>query len=77
MHCKPFQVGDGEDVRLLAATLQPWAVFLDFDRTLATTRGGGSPLVRLLARPPSLPPAIPLYLLFVLKLKVPFPLSRL
>jgi hypothetical protein len=41
-----LQVGDGEDVRLLAANLQPWAIFLDFDRTLATTRGGGSPLVQ-------------------------------
>jgi len=36
--------GDGEDVLALVARLRPHAVFLDFDRTLATTRGGGSPL---------------------------------
>ena len=37
--------GDGEDVAALAHDLKPDVVFLDFDRTLCTTRGGGSPLV--------------------------------
>ena len=37
--------GDGEDVAAMALDLQPDVVFLDFDRTLCTTRGGGSPLV--------------------------------
>eukprot|EP00936_MAST-01D_sp_MAST-1D-sp1_P000855 g855.t1 len=36
--------GDSEDVLALAEALQPGHIFLDFDRTLATTRGGGSPL---------------------------------
>ncbi|CAK0883574.1 unnamed protein product [Prorocentrum cordatum] len=36
--------GDGEDVWELVGRLRPAAVFLDFDRTLATTRAGGSPL---------------------------------
>eukprot|EP01062_Namystynia_karyoxenos_P053018 TRINITY_DN42729_c0_g1_i3.p2 TRINITY_DN42729_c0_g1~~TRINITY_DN42729_c0_g1_i3.p2 ORF type:complete len:354 (+),score=124.43 TRINITY_DN42729_c0_g1_i3:935-1996(+) len=36
--------GDGDEVAALLATLRPDAVFLDFDRTLATTKTGGSPL---------------------------------
>lgn len=36
--------GDGEDVWELVGRLRPTVVFLDFDRTLATTRAGGSPL---------------------------------
>merc|ERR1712232_502079 len=36
--------GDGEDVWQLVAQLQPAAIFLDFDRTLATTKAGASPL---------------------------------
>ena len=38
-----FHQGDGEDVASLVASLQPAAVFLDFDRTLCSTKGG-SPL---------------------------------
>ena len=40
--CRLYQ-GDGSDVAALAASLQPRAVFIDFDRTLCTTKGG-SPL---------------------------------
>ena len=36
--------GDGEDVANMVEALKPYVVFLDFDRTLATTKGGGSPL---------------------------------
>jgi len=36
--------GDGEDVWQLVGQLTPAIVFLDFDRTLATTKAGGSPL---------------------------------
>mmetsp|Transcript_3686 Transcript_3686/g.13616 ORF Transcript_3686/g.13616 Transcript_3686/m.13616 type:complete len:666 (-) Transcript_3686:106-2103(-) len=37
--------GDGEDVWQVVGHWQPAAVFLDFDRTLATTKRGGSPLI--------------------------------
>eukprot|EP00668_Euglena_longa_P032816 GGOE01042270.1.p1 GENE.GGOE01042270.1~~GGOE01042270.1.p1 ORF type:complete len:634 (+),score=101.69 GGOE01042270.1:23-1903(+) len=37
--------GDGELVTDLVEQLQPAAVFLDFDRTVASTRSGGDPLV--------------------------------
>ena len=36
--------GDGEDVWQVVQRLSPAAVFLDFDRTLCSTRRGGSPL---------------------------------
>ena len=36
--------GDGEDVMCLVDRLKPAAVFLDFDRCLATTKKGRSPL---------------------------------
>lgn len=36
--------GDGEDVAIMVERIKPHVVFLDFDRTLATTKGGGSPL---------------------------------
>lgn len=36
--------GDGEDVWQLVGQAQPAIVFLDFDRTLATTKAGASPL---------------------------------
>ena len=38
-----FHQGDGTDVAALVASLQPACLFLDFDRTLCSTRGG-SPL---------------------------------
>eukprot|EP00927_Polykrikos_kofoidii_P059829 TRINITY_DN54952_c0_g1_i1.p1 TRINITY_DN54952_c0_g1~~TRINITY_DN54952_c0_g1_i1.p1 ORF type:complete len:653 (-),score=94.80 TRINITY_DN54952_c0_g1_i1:68-2026(-) len=37
--------GDGEDVWQIALQLRPALIFLDFDRTLATTKAGASPLV--------------------------------
>jgi hypothetical protein len=40
-----FFFGDGEDVQCLVERLSPAAIYLDFDRTLCTTKGGGSPLV--------------------------------
>jgi hypothetical protein len=46
--------GDGEDVAALVHTLQPHAIFLDWDRTLCTTRTGGSPLVGKHALDPDL-----------------------
>ena len=36
--------GDGDAVAALCMQLEPEVLFLDFDRTLATTRSGGSPL---------------------------------
>jgi len=36
--------GDSEDVWQLVGQLKPAVVFMDFDRTLATTKAGGSPL---------------------------------
>ncbi|CAE8599730.1 unnamed protein product [Polarella glacialis] len=36
--------GDGEDVWQLASQRQPAVIFLDFDRTLCTTKAGASPL---------------------------------
>jgi len=39
-----FHQGDGSDVAALAAALRPAALLLDFDRTLCSTKGGGSPL---------------------------------
>eukprot|EP00873_Tetraselmis_striata_P029932 jgi/Tetstr1/450196/TSEL_037235.t2 len=36
---------DGDDVQCLVDRFQPVAIYLDFDRTLCTTRGGGSPLI--------------------------------
>jgi len=36
--------GDGEDAWQLVGQLRPAAVFLDFDRTLCTTKAGASPL---------------------------------
>merc|ERR1711879_940235 len=44
--CEPCRLlrGDGEDVWQLVAQLQPAVVFLDFDRTLCTTKRGASPL---------------------------------
>ena len=36
--------GDSSDVLTLVEQVRPEHIFLDFDRTLATTRGGGSPL---------------------------------
>ena len=39
-----FHQGDGGDVAALAATLRPAALLLDFDRSLCSTKGGGSPL---------------------------------
>ena len=39
-----FHQGDGGDVAALAAALRPTALLLDFDRTLCSTKGGGSPL---------------------------------
>lgn len=44
--CEPCRMaqGDGEMVTALAALYSPEAVFLDFDRTLCTTKSGGSPL---------------------------------
>ena len=36
--------GDGADVARLVEQLDPLLVFLDWDRTFCTTRGGGSPL---------------------------------
>jgi len=36
--------GDGEDVWQLVGSMQPAAIFLDFDRTLCTTKRGNSPL---------------------------------
>lgn len=41
--CRLFH-GDGEDVWQLVGHLRPDVVFLDFDRTLATTKSGASPL---------------------------------
>ena len=38
-----FHQGDGSDVAALVGTLRPAALFLDFDRTLCSTKGG-SPL---------------------------------
>ena len=38
-----FHQGDGHDVAVLAATLRPSHLYVDFDRTLCSTRGG-SPL---------------------------------
>ena len=35
--------GDGEDVAALVESEQPRAVFLDFDRTLCTTKSGANP----------------------------------
>lgn len=40
-----FFYADGEDVQCLVERFKPVAIYLDFDRTLCTTRGGGSPLV--------------------------------
>lgn len=37
--------GDGEDVWQAVGQLQPAVIFLDFDRMLATTKNGASPLV--------------------------------
>lgn len=37
--------GDGEVVSAICAEARPAAVFLDFDRTLCSTRTGGSPLI--------------------------------
>jgi hypothetical protein len=37
--------GEGEDARLLVEVLAPHALFVDFDRTLASTRSGANPLV--------------------------------
>lgn len=39
-----FYRGDGEEVRRLANLLQPAVIYLDWDRTFCSTRGGGSPL---------------------------------
>ena len=36
--------GDGEDVAALVESEQPRAVFLDFDRTLCTTKSGANPM---------------------------------
>ena len=41
-HCR-FHQGDGSDVAGLVASLRPACLFLDFDRTLCSTKGG-SPL---------------------------------
>eukprot|EP00933_Yihiella_yeosuensis_P052295 TRINITY_DN5031_c0_g1_i3.p2 TRINITY_DN5031_c0_g1~~TRINITY_DN5031_c0_g1_i3.p2 ORF type:complete len:282 (-),score=52.24 TRINITY_DN5031_c0_g1_i3:83-928(-) len=40
-----FSRGDGEHVRDLAARLRPSFIALDFDRTLATSRSGGEPII--------------------------------
>eukprot|EP00928_Gymnodinium_smaydae_P056136 TRINITY_DN39563_c0_g1_i1.p1 TRINITY_DN39563_c0_g1~~TRINITY_DN39563_c0_g1_i1.p1 ORF type:complete len:656 (+),score=61.41 TRINITY_DN39563_c0_g1_i1:87-2054(+) len=40
-----FSRGDGEHVRQVAAEVKPSRICLDFDRTLATTRSGGMPIV--------------------------------
>jgi hypothetical protein len=37
--------GEGEEARLLVEVLAPHAVFVDFDRTLASTKSGANPLV--------------------------------
>ena len=37
--------GDGEDVAMLIDSLKPHAIFFDFDRTVATTKGGANPLL--------------------------------
>ena len=39
-----FYRGDGEEVLRLASLLQPEVIYLDWDRTFCSTRGGGSPL---------------------------------
>jgi hypothetical protein len=36
--------GDGEDVAALVDRLKPHSLFLDFDRTVCSTKAGGSPL---------------------------------
>ena len=41
--CRLYR-GDGEEVCRLATLLQPAFIFLDWDRTFCSTRGGGSPL---------------------------------
>lgn len=41
--CRLYR-GDGEEVLRIAALLQPSTVYLDWDRTFCSTRGGGSPL---------------------------------
>lgn len=45
--CEQCQLlrGDGEDVWQVVGHWQPAAIFLDFDRTLATTKCGSSPLI--------------------------------
>ena len=35
-----FLFGDGEDVQCLVERLKPKAIYIDFDRTLCTTKGG-------------------------------------
>merc|ERR1712039_19245 len=40
-----FSRGDGEHVVELARRLKPARIALDFDRTLATTRSGGKPIL--------------------------------
>jgi hypothetical protein len=42
-HCRLIQ-GDGEDVSALVERLRPRCLFLDFDRTVCSTKAGGSPL---------------------------------
>jgi hypothetical protein len=39
-----FYRGDGEEVLRLASLLRPAVIYLDWDRTFCSTRGGGSPL---------------------------------
>eukprot|EP01001_Neometanema_parovale_P007613 NODE_3909_length_1143_cov_19.492157_g3719_i0.p1 GENE.NODE_3909_length_1143_cov_19.492157_g3719_i0~~NODE_3909_length_1143_cov_19.492157_g3719_i0.p1 ORF type:complete len:266 (+),score=18.89 NODE_3909_length_1143_cov_19.492157_g3719_i0:339-1136(+) len=41
--CRLMQ-GTGEDCLALAQKIDPKAIFLDFDRTVATTKAGGNPL---------------------------------
>ena len=43
MKCRVTR-GDGEDTEALCIRVKPDAIFLDWDRTFCTTRGGASPL---------------------------------